>query len=68
MQPKVKVIVYESTADNSRKNHTTLACNPEQTEETVYGLSRSQRNEAPFKARAKRTTTKNNPNRKKQRK
>ena len=34
----------------------------------VYELSRSQRNEAPFEAKAKRKTTMNNPNRKKQRK
>ena len=66
LQPKVKVVVYESAADNSRKNHTTLACNPVQTQETVYELSRSQRNEAPFEAKAKRKTTKKNPNRKKQ--
>ena len=69
LQPKVKVVVYESKADNSRKNHgTTLACNPVQTQETVYELSRSQRNEASFEAKAKRTTTKNKPNHNKQRK
>ena len=69
LQPKVKVVVYESKADNSRKNHgTTLACNPVQTQETVYELSRSQRNEASFEAKAKGTTTKNKPNRNKQRK
>ena len=69
LQTKVKVVVYESKADNSRKNYrTTLACNPVQTQETVYELSRSQRNEVSFEAKAKRTTTKNNPNRNKQRK
>ena len=40
----------------------------EHLEETVYELSRSRRNEASFKAKAKRTTTKNKTNRKKQRK
>ena len=69
LQPKVKVVVYESKADNSRENHSTsLACNPVQTQETVYELSRSQRNEASFEAKAKRTTAKNKPNRNKQRK
>ena len=38
----------------------------EHLEETVYELSRSRRNEASFKAKAKRTTTKNKTNRKKQ--
>ena len=33
--------------------------NPVQTQEGVYKLSRSRRNEASFKAKAKRTTTKN---------
>ena len=57
LQPKVKVVVYESEADNSGKNHYR---NPVQTQETVYcELSRSQRNEASFKAKAKRPTTKN---------
>ena len=59
LQPKVKVVVYESEADNSGKNHHR---NPVQTQETVYELSRSQRNEA------KRPTTKNKTKRKKQRK
>ena len=66
LQPKVKVVVYESEADNSGKNHYR---NPVQTQETVYcELSRSQRNEASFKAKAKRPTTKNKTKRKKQRK
>ena len=69
LQPKVKVVVYESKADNSRENHSTsLACNPVQTQETVYELSRSKRNEASFETKAKRTTAKNKPNRNKQRK
>ena len=66
LQPKVKVVVCESEADNSAKNHSTSTRSPVQTQETVYELSRSQRNEAPFEAKAKRKTTKNNPNRKKQ--
>ena len=68
LQPKVKVVVYESEADNSGKNH---YHNPEQTQETVYcELSRSQRNAASFtsKAKAKRPTTKNKTKCKKQRK
>ena len=66
LQPKVKVVVYESEADNSGKNHYR---NPVQTQETVYcELSRSQRNEASFEAKAKRPTTKNKTKRKKQRK
>ena len=68
LQPKVKVVVYESEADNSGKNHYR---NPVQTQETVYcELSRSQRNEASFtsKSKAKRPTTKNKTKRKKQRK
>ena len=65
LQPKVKVVVYESEADNSGKNHYR---NPVQTQETVYELSRSRRNEASFKAKAKRPTTKNKTKRKKQRK
>ena len=65
LQPKVKVVVYESEADNSGKYYYR---NPVQTQETVYELSRSRRNEASFKAKAKRTTTKNKTNRKKQRK
>ena len=68
LQAKVKVIVYESEADNSGKNHSTSTRNPVQTQETVYELSRSRRNEASFKAKAKRTTTQNETNRKKQRK
>ena len=67
LHPKVKVVVYESEADNSGKNHSSTR-NPVQTQETVYELSRSRRNEASFKAKAKRTTTKNKTNRKKQRK
>ena len=59
LQPKVKVVVYESEADNSGKNHSTSTRSPVQTQETVYELSRSRRNEASFKAKAKRTTTKN---------
>ena len=65
LHPKVKVVVYESEADNSGRNHYR---NPVQTQEKVYELSRSRRNEASFKAKAKRTTTKNKTNRKKQRK
>ena len=65
LQPKVKVVVYESEADNSGKNYYR---NLVQTQETVYKLSRSRRNEASFKAKAKRTTTNNKTNRKKQRK
>ena len=61
LQPKVKVVVYESEAGNSGKSHYR---NPVQTQETVYELSRSRRNEA----KAKRPTTKNKTNRKKQRK
>ena len=68
LQPKVKVVVYESEVDNSGKNHSTSTRNPVQTQETVYKLSRARRNEAYFKAKAKRTTTKNKTNRKKQRK
>ena len=44
LQPKGKVVVYESKADNSKKNHGTTTCNPVQTQETVYELSRSQTN------------------------
>ena len=65
LQPKVKVVVYESEADNSGKNH---YHNPVQTQETVYKLSRYRRNEASFKAKTKRPTAKNKTNRKKQRK
>ena len=42
--------------------------NPVQTQETVHELSRSGRNEASFKAKAKRPTTRNKTKRKKQRK
>ena len=63
LQPKVKVVVYESEADNSGKNH---YCNPVQTQETVYELSRSRRNQASFKAKAKRPITKNKTKREKQ--
>ena len=65
LQPKVKVVVYESEADNSGKNYYR---NPVQTQETVYELSRSRRNEASFEAKAKRPTTKYRTKRKKQRK
>ena len=65
LQPKVKVVVYESEADNSRKNHSTSTRSPVHTKETVYELSRSLRNKASFKAKAKRTTTKKKTNRKK---
>ena len=65
LQPKVKVVVYESEADNSGKNYYR---NLVQTQETVYELSRSRRNEASFKAKAKTTTTNNKTNRKKRRK
>ena len=56
LQPKVKVVLYESEADNSGKNHSTSTRNPIQTQETVYELSRSRRNEASFEAKAKRPT------------
>ena len=68
LQPKVKVVVYESEADNSGKNHSNSTRNPVQTQETVYELSRSRRNEASFEAKAKRPTTKYRTKRKKQRK
>ena len=58
---KVKRIIPE-------KNHSTNTRNPVQTQETVYKLSRSRRDEGSFKAKAKRTTKKNKTNRKKQRK
>ena len=61
LQSKVKVVVYDSEADNSGKNH---YHNPVQTQETVYELSRSRRNEASFGAKAKRPTTKNKTKRK----
>ena len=65
LQPKVKVVVYESEADNSGKNH---FHNPVQSQETVYELSRHRRNEASFKEKTTTKTTKNKANRKKQRK
>ena len=46
------------TKVNSGKNHSTSTRNPAQTQETVYELSRSRRNEASFEAKAKRPTTK----------
>ena len=67
MQPKVKVVVYESEVDNSGKNHSTSTRNPVQTQETVYELSRSRRNEASFEAKAKRPTTKYKTKRKESR-
>ena len=68
LQPKVKVVVYESEADNSGKNHSVSTRSPVQTQETVYELSRSRKNGVFFKEKAKRTTTKNKTNRKKQKK
>ena len=69
LQPKVKVVVYESEADNSaKKNHSTSTRSPVQTQETVYELSRSRKNGVSFKEKAKRTTTKKKTNRKKQKK
>ena len=66
LQPKAKVVVYESEADNSGKKSLSQSSTDK---ETVYcELSRSQRNEASFKAKAKRPTTKNKTKRKKQRK
>ena len=56
LQSKVKVVVYESEADNSGKN-TILLLAIQYRQEKVYELSR--RNEASFKAQAKRTTTNN---------
>ena len=67
LKPEVKVVVYESEADNSGKNHSTSTRSPVQTQETVYKLSRSRKNGVSFKEKAKRTTTKNKTNRKKQR-
>ena len=55
LQPKVKVVVYKSEADNSGKKHSTSTRNPVQTQETVYELSRSRRNEASFKEQLQRT-------------
>ena len=65
LRPKVKVVVYESEANNSGRHHYR---SPVKTQETVYELSRSRRNEASFKAKAKRPTTKTKTKRKKQRK
>ena len=65
LQPKGKVVVYESEADIPGKNR---SGNLVQTQETVYKLSRSRRNEASFKTNAKRPTTKNKTESKKQRK
>ena len=63
---KLKSSFTNCESDNSGKNH---CRNPVQTQETVYcELSRSQRNEASFEAKAKRPTTKNKTKRKKQRK
>ena len=45
LQPKVAI----SKADNSRKNHYITTCNPVQTQETVYELSRSRRNKVSLK-------------------
>ena len=53
LQPKVKVVVYESEADNSGKNHSTSTRSPVQTQETVYELSRSRRNKASLKQKLK---------------
>ena len=51
LQPKAKVVVYESEADNSGKKSLSQSSTDK---ETVYcELSRSQRNEASFKAKAK---------------
>ena len=51
LQPKVKVVVYESEADNSGKNH---YHNPVQTRETLTcELTRSQRNETFLKQNLK---------------
>ena len=49
LQPKVKVVVYQSEADNSGKNHSTSTRSPVQTQETVYELSRSRRNKVSLK-------------------
>ena len=73
LQPSVKVVFCESEEDNSGKSlslsHTQNHYhNPVQTQETVYELSRYRRNEASFKAKTKRPTTKNKKHRKKQRK
>ena len=51
-----------------QKNHSTSTRSPVQTQETVYELSRSRKNGVSFKEKAKRTTTKNKTNPKKQKK
>ena len=51
-----------------QKNHSTSTRSPVQTQEAVYELSRSRKNGVSFKEKAKRTTTKNKTNRKKQKK
>ena len=66
LHPNVEVVVYESEAIIPEKNYTMLLLAIEYRQETVYELPR--RNEVSFKAKAKRTTTKNKTNRKKQRK
>ena len=48
MQPKVKVVIYESEADNSGKKISQIVL-----KETVYELSRSRRKEAFFKQKLK---------------
>ena len=63
LQPKAKVVVYDHEAVNCGKNHYS---NPVQTQEKGYELLRSRRNEASFKAKPKRSTTKNKSKRKKQ--
>ena len=51
-----------------QKNHSTSTRSPVQTQERVYELSRSPKNGVSFKEKAKRTTSKNKTNRKKQKK
>ena len=65
LQPKVKSSFTKVKRIIPEKNHYR---NPVQTQETVYKLSRSGRNEAYFKANAKRPTTKNKTKCKKKRK
>ena len=48
VQPKVKVVIYESEADNSGKKISQIVL-----KETVYELSRSRRKEAFFKQKLK---------------
>ena len=50
LQPKVKVVVYQSEANNSGKNHYR---NPVQTQETVYERSRSRRKKPLLKQKLK---------------